>query len=66
MELGRRAAVGRLYRNDVRERVMADEETHLTRTEARAGQSTHVTRYVLPISLALVVILFLVVLFVWR
>ncbi|WP_404710105.1 hypothetical protein [Sphingomonas sp. MMS24-J13] len=45
---------------------MADEDTHLTRTEARAGQSNHVTRYVLPISLALVVILFVVILLVWR
>ena len=45
---------------------MAQEEPHLTRTEARAGQSNHVTRYVLPISLALVVILFVIILFVWR
>ena len=43
-----------------------DQETHLTRTEARGGSSTHVTRYVLPISMALIVILFLVFLFVWR
>ena len=43
-----------------------DEETHLTRTEARAGSSNHVTRYVLPISLALVVVLFLIILYVWR
>jgi hypothetical protein len=45
---------------------MAENEPHLTRTEARAGQSTHVTRYVLPISLALVVVLFVVILFAWR
>jgi hypothetical protein len=45
---------------------MAEEDTHLTRTEARAGQSNHVTRYVLPISLALVVILFVIILFAWR
>ncbi len=45
---------------------MAEDETHLTRTEARAGQSNHVTRYVLPISLVLVVILFVVILFIWR
>jgi len=43
-----------------------NEETHLTRTEARAGSSNHVTRYVLPISLALVVVLFLIILYVWR
>ena len=39
-----------------------DQETHLTRTEARGGSSNHVTRYVLPISLGLVVIIFLVIL----
>lgn len=44
---------------------MADEKVHLTRKQARAGASTHVTRYVLPISLALVVILFALLLFVW-
>jgi hypothetical protein len=43
-----------------------NEETHLTRTEARAGSSNHVTRYVLPISLALVIVLFLIILYVWR
>ncbi len=46
---------------------MADEkEIHLTRTEARAGSSKHVTRYVLPISLALVIILFVIILAIWR
>ena len=45
---------------------MAEEEPHLTRTEARGGSSTHTTRYVLPISLALIVILFAVLLIVWR
>jgi hypothetical protein len=46
--------------------VMAEEEPHLTRTEARAGSSNHMTRIVLPISLALIVILFAVLLIVWR
>ncbi|WP_203234577.1 hypothetical protein [Sphingomonas solaris] len=45
---------------------MADEEVHLTRKEARAGASTHVTRYVLSISLVLIVILFAAILFFWR
>ncbi len=46
---------------------MAEQEkVHLTRTEARAGSSNHVTRYVLPISLVLVVILFLLVLVAYR
>ena len=44
----------------------SNEEIHLTRTEARAGSSNHVTRYVLSISLALVVILFAIILVVWR
>ncbi len=46
---------------------MADNDNlHLTRTEARAGSSNHVTRYVLPISLGLVVILFLLLLVFWH
>ncbi|WP_323809659.1 hypothetical protein [Sphingobium baderi] len=36
--------------------------THVSRTEARSGASTHVTRYVLGISLALVVIAFAILL----
>jgi hypothetical protein len=45
---------------------MADEEpVHLTRTEARGGSSNHVTRYVLPISLVLVILLFVLILKVW-
>ena len=38
---------------------------HLTRTDARSGSSNHVTRYVLPISLALVVILFAIIVSIW-
>ena len=45
---------------------MAEEEPHLTRTEARGGSSNHVTRYVLPISLALIVIIFVALLAIWR
>lgn len=45
---------------------MADEEIHLSRKQARAGASTHVTRYVLPISLVLIVLLFGLLLFFWR
>ena len=46
---------------------MADQEdVHLTRTEARGGSSNHVTRYVLPISLALIVIIFVILLVVWH
>jgi hypothetical protein len=45
---------------------MADEETHLTRTEARAGSSNHMTRYILPASLAMVIVLFVVIVLIWR
>ena len=41
---------------------MAEDPIEVTRTEARGGASTHVTRYVLPISLALVVGLFIILL----
>ena len=45
---------------------MPDDETHLTRTEARGGSSNHVTRYVLPISLIAVVVIFAAILLIWR
>jgi hypothetical protein len=44
---------------------MDDREQHLTTTEARAGTTPHMTRYILPISLGLVVIVFALILFVW-
>jgi hypothetical protein len=43
-----------------------DDETRLARNEARAGSSNHVTRYVLPISLILVVVAFGGLLLIWR
>lgn len=45
---------------------MDDRDQHIGTTEARAGTTPHMTRYILPISLALVVILFALLLFVWR
>jgi hypothetical protein len=45
---------------------MDDEEKHIGTTEARAGTTPHMTRIILPVSLALVIILFLLILFVWR
>lgn len=45
---------------------MDEGETHLTKAEARAGSTPGVTRYILSISLALVIILFLALLFFWR
>ena len=44
---------------------MDDREQHIDTTRARAGTTPHMTRVILPISLALVVILFAVILFVW-
>lgn len=43
-----------------------DEETHLNKTQARAGSSPGVMRYVLAISLALIIVLFVALLFIWR
>jgi hypothetical protein len=45
---------------------MDDREQHIGTTEARAGTTPHMTRYILPISLGLVVIVFVLLLFVWR
>ena len=43
---------------------MADQhEEHVTTTEARAGSTPHITRYVLGIGLVLVIVLFAVILF---
>jgi|KBSMisStaDraftv2_1062788.scaffolds.fasta_scaffold109016_2 hypothetical protein len=53
-------------RNDHGDRTMAEEETHLTRTQARAGSSNHMLRYILPASMALVVILFVVIVWLWH
>jgi hypothetical protein len=41
---------------------MADPETHRTRTEARAGSTPHVVRYILAISLALLILAYIVIL----
>ena len=45
---------------------MDNEEVHVDAERARAGSTPHVTRYVLSISLALIVILFAALLFIWR
>lgn len=42
------------------------EEVHVTTTEARSAATPHVTRYVLAISLLLIVIIFAVLLLLWR
>ena len=43
---------------------MADPSEHVTTTEARAGSTPHVTRYVLVVGLLLVVGIFAVILLV--
>ncbi len=41
-----------------------DPPEHVTTTEARAGATPHMTRYVLGIGLVLVIVLFAIILFV--
>ena len=43
---------------------MDEGERHIDTTRARAGSTPHMTRYILPISLALVVIAFVIILLI--
>ncbi len=43
---------------------MVEHQEHLTTTEARAGSTPHMTRYVLVIGTALVIVLFAIVWFI--
>ena len=45
---------------------MDEGEQHIDTTRARAGATPHMTRYILPISLLLVVLAFLLLLFLWQ
>ncbi|MEO5612699.1 MAG: hypothetical protein ABIT68_08070 [Sphingomicrobium sp.] len=45
---------------------MADSQEHLTTTEARAGSTPHMTRYILGIGTGLVIVAFAIILFVVR
>ena len=45
---------------------MDEREQHIGKTEARAGTTPHMTRYILSISIILIVVLFALILFVWR
>ena len=45
---------------------MDDREQHIGKTEARAGTTPHMTRYILSTSVILIVVLFALILFVWR
>ena len=42
------------------------QEQHIGTTEARAGSTPHMTRYILGWGLVLVVLAFVILLFVWR
>ncbi len=44
---------------------MMNEREHIDTTSARAGATPHMTRYILPISLGLVVLAFALLLFLW-
>ena len=44
---------------------MSGEEIHISKVDARAGATPHVTRYVLGISLTAVVAIFAILLLVW-
>ncbi len=44
---------------------MAEDPEHVTTTEARAGATPHMTRYVLVIGTGLVVVLFAIILFLF-
>jgi hypothetical protein len=43
-----------------------DEGEHIDTTSARAGSTPHMTRYILPISLGLVVLVFAALLLLWK
>jgi len=43
-----------------------NEPEHITTTDARAGSTPHMTRYILGWGLGLVIVAFVIVLFVWR
>jgi hypothetical protein len=45
---------------------MNEGENHISTTKARAGTTPHMTRYVLIFGLVLVVVLFAILLLVWR
>jgi hypothetical protein len=45
---------------------MDEGERHIDTTSARAGATPHMTRYILPISLILVVLAFALLLLLWK
>jgi hypothetical protein len=59
--MGWRGALAR--KRSIRDESIMAEQEHVTTTEARAGSTPHVTRYVLVIGTSLVIILFAIILF---
>ena len=45
---------------------MSDEPEHISTNDARAGSTPHMTRYILGWGLALVIVAFVILLFIWR
>ena len=43
---------------------MSDEEIHISKEDARAGATPHMTRYILGISLTAVIVIFAIILLV--
>ena len=60
------AGVAALQRLELEREKMDQEPDHITTTQARAGTTPHMTRYVLGWGLGLVIFIFLILLFVWR
>jgi hypothetical protein len=52
--------------NSNERRKMDHEPDHITTTRARAGTTPHMARYALGWGLGLVIVIFLILLFVWR
>lgn len=44
---------------------MDEDEPHLTKTEARAGDTPHMTRVVLFVGIPLVAVLFAIIVWIW-
>jgi hypothetical protein len=57
---------GNDWNSSERRQKMDDEPDHISTTKARAGTTPHMTRYVLGWGLGLVIVIFLILLFVWR
>ena len=45
---------------------MPEPERNIGKTEARAGTTPHMTRYILAFGTGLTILAFLIILFVWR